>query len=264
MNLSKTLIEQELKYWESTMEFLKSKKGERTPGHIRISTQHGKVHYYLQSGASYKYLQVNDTEGNSLARAIAQQSYYDKLEILARKRHRQLSILLKDFKDFEADSLYDDMHSARQSLVVPVNETWGQKVKNWKKLEFQSNPYPFDELEIFTEKGERVRSKTEKIIADYLYYRNIEYHYEEPLVLNAYQTIYPDFTIMSNKLHKKIYWEHNGRMDDPGYSSNAVRKLNTYTKHGIHPGENLILTWEAKDVPLDTEIVKSCVNKYLL
>ena len=28
--------------------------------------------------------------------------------------------------------------------------------------------------------------------------------------------VYPDFTFLSRKTKQEIYWEHDGRMDDPG------------------------------------------------
>ena len=61
-----------------------------------------------------------------------------------------------------------------------------------------------------TEKGERVRSKSEKILADYFYRNNILYQYEKPLYLKGYGTIYTDFTFLSKKTRKEIYWEHEG------------------------------------------------------
>ena len=75
--------------------------------------------------------------------------------------------------------------------------------------------------------------------------------------------IYPDFTFLSSKTRQEIYWEHEGMMDDEIYARNAIRKIHTYEKNGIYPGERLILTFETKAVALDTQIVKELVCKYL-
>ena len=51
--------------------------------------------------------------------------------------------------------------------------------------------------EYYTIKGERVRSKSEKIIADELYRYQIPYKYEFPLTLATHNRniqLYPDFT----------------------------------------------------------------------
>lgn len=47
---------------------------------------------------------------------------------------------------------------------------------------------------ILTDRGERVRSKTEKIMADYFYRKGIEYKYEQPIYLKGLGTVYPDFS----------------------------------------------------------------------
>ena len=117
---------------------------------------------------------------------------------------------------------------------------------------------------ILTQKGERVRSKSEKILADYFYQNGIPYKYEMPLYLKGFGVIYPDFTFLSRRTKKEIYWEHNGRMDDPIYARNAVRKIQAYEECGIYPGEDLILTYETERTILNERIVKSLVEKYLV
>ena len=115
-----------------------------------------------------------------------------------------------------------------------------------------------------TEKGERVRSKSEKILADYFYRNKIAYKYECPLHLKGYGIVYPDFTFLSRKTKQEIYWEHDGRMDDPGYAQNAVRKILAYEENGIYPGESLILTFETEKNVLNTRIIERLVHRYLL
>ena len=116
---------------------------------------------------------------------------------------------------------------------------------------------------ILTEKGERVRSKSEKILADFFYRNNISYKYEKPLNLSGYGIVYPDFTFLSRKLRKEIYWEHEGMMDKPEYAIKAVKKLNSYQMNGILPGERLILTFETEQDVLNTRIVSELADKYL-
>ena len=49
-----------------------------------------------------------------------------------------------------------------------------------------------EDIEILTEKGESVKSKSEKIIADKLNMMNIPYCYEVPLYLKGYGYVKPD------------------------------------------------------------------------
>ena len=116
---------------------------------------------------------------------------------------------------------------------------------------------------ILTEKGERVRSKSEKILADFFYRRNILYKYEKPLYLKGYGMVYPDFTFLSKKTGKEIYWEHEGMIDKQEYARSAVRKIESYQKNDIYPGERLILTFETEQRVLDSKEIEGLVNKYL-
>ena len=117
--------------------------------------------------------------------------------------------------------------------------------------------------QIFTYQGERVRSKSEKIIADALYRKQVAYKYECPLIINGLGKVYPDFTILNVQQRKEIYWEHFGMMDNTAYCEKAVYKINCYQKAGFYIGEQLILTFETAKNPLDTELVEHLIMKQL-
>ena len=108
-----------------------------------------------------------------------------------------------------------------------------------------------------------MRSKSEKILADYFYRNNILYQYEKPLKLVGYGTVYPDFTFLSRRLQREIYWEHEGMMDKAEYAITAIKKLNSYQMNGIMPGERLILTFETEQYVLNSKIVGELVDRYL-
>ena len=116
---------------------------------------------------------------------------------------------------------------------------------------------------IRTERGERVRSKSEKILADYFSRHGIPYKYECPLYLKGTGLVHPDFTFLSRKSGQEIYWEHDGRMDDPEYARNAIRKIQAYEANGIYPGERLILTFETSKIVLDMKLIEKLVCRYL-
>ena len=52
-------------------------------------------------------------------------------------------------------------------------------------------------------------------------------------------------------------------MDKPEYAIKAVKKLNSYQKNGILPGERLVLTFETEQDVLNTRIVSELADKYL-
>ena len=82
---------------------------------------------------------------------------------------------------------------------MTINTTWEQRINEWITKEYAGKEFQEDTPVILTEKGERVRSKSEKIMADYFYRNGIEYKYECPLYLKGMGIVYPDFTFLSKK-----------------------------------------------------------------
>lgn len=162
------------------------------------------------------------------------------------------------------DSELPKLHTQRQLLVTPVEPIWEKELVRWYDSEYHGKEFYEGTAEIVTEKGERVRSKSEKILADYFYRNNILYQYERPLYLKGYGTVYPDFTFLSKKTRKEIYWEHEGMMDKPEYAKSAVKKIESYQRNGIHLGERLILTFETELTVLNSQIVEELVERYLV
>ena len=162
------------------------------------------------------------------------------------------------------DSELPKLHTQRQLLVTPIEPIWEKELARWYDSEYHGKEFYEGTAEIVTEKGERVWSKSEKILADYFYRNNILYQYEKPLYLKGYGTIYPDFTFLSKKTRKEIYWEHEGMMDKPEYAKSAVKKIESYQRNGIHLGERLILTFETELTVLNSQIVEELVEKYLV
>lgn len=94
-----------------------------------------------------------------------------------------------------------------------------------------------------TNRGEFVRSKSEKIIADELFVMNIDYRYEAELTFDGID-YHPDFTVVNPLNGKTYYWEHFGLANNEDYVKSWLKRKNVYKKHGIIPGTNLIITTE--------------------
>lgn len=107
--------------------------------------------------------------------------------------------------------------------------------------------------------GERVRSKSEQLIADRLYFNGIPYIYEFPLIIGD-MTFHPDFTILRMSDRRVLYYEHLGRMDDPGYSNKNTRRINIYSNNGIIMGDNLFISMETSLHPLDIRTVDRLIK----
>ncbi len=236
-------------------------------GTLRITKSGNKPQYMLckdgtlQSKRTGKYIRKSEME---LVKKLAQKAYDKKISRLVENRIKQLQKLSDEYRDDEILKIYESLGDARKELVVPVEPTWEQIVDNWKEIPYEGKPFSVDVPEIYSKRGERVRSKSEKIIADTFFDMGIEYKYECPILLKGYGTVYPDFTIMSRKTGKEIYWEHEGRMDDPKYAESAVRKIDSYMKNGIIPGDNLILTYETSTFVLNDYSIEMMIERYIL
>ncbi|MCR5671955.1 MAG: hypothetical protein K6G10_13195 [Butyrivibrio sp.] len=203
-------------------------------------------------------------ENRDLARKLAQKSYDQRVQKLVERRLKQVQKLNSEYEDDEIVKIYQQMHALRQELVRPVEKLWEQRVSEWKSVPYKGKEFAPGWPEIYTKKGERVRSKSEKILADMFYDLGIEYKYECPLKLKGVGIVYPDFTFLSKKTFEEIYWEHDGRMNDPEYAEKAVRKIDAYTRNGIFPGKRLLVTYETSNYVLSTSVVKALIQEHLL
>ena len=136
-----------------------------------------------------------------------------------------------------------------------------KRLKTVPKGKLRINKKRGDAQEIITERGERVRSKSEKIIADKLHALGIPYRYEYPLVLEGNIKIYPDFAILKMPQREEVYLEHFGLMDNIEYMDSVIYKLNTYERNGIYLGVNLYITHETSKVPLNTRALDGMIKQ---
>ena len=81
-----------------------------------------------------------------------------------------------------------------------------------------------------TSKGDKVRSKSEVIIANMLYEQGVEYEYEKKLFYDKDKWMEPDFTIKMED-GKEIYWEHLGMIGVESYDKRWKEKLEIYRTH---------------------------------
>lgn len=232
-------------------------------GTLRLSHSNSYLQYYHCTNEN-KLGQYIGKGNDELIQRLAQKSYDEKVLSLAEKRLNQIKKLLKDYEDDEIEQIFQKEHKVRQKLIQPVEPTWEQRVNQWKSIEYQGKGFSEDIPVILTERGERVRSKSEKIMADYFYRHGIEYKYECPIYLKGIGIVYPDFTFLSKKIGKEVYWEHNGMVDEPLYARNMVRKIDAYESNGIFPGERLILTFETEQNILNSSKIEQMVRNYIM
>ncbi len=258
--------------------FTKKKSYEKAPqGRIRISQNSGHPEYYLvteRGSLRGKYLPHSQ---KTLARQLAQKDYDARLIKLLQKEISALQNYMKQTSNGRAiPELYDSLCPARRSLITPAILTNEQYAARWQDVSWTGRPFAPDAPYICTAHGERVRSKSEVIIADTLFRYNIPYRYEFPLTLKRINpddirrdfgssiTLYPDFLCLNTRTRTEFYWEHFGLMDDPAYSNNAAGKLRLYTENGILAGRNLIITMETQTEPPSIKALEKLIEEFLL
>ena len=258
--------------------FTKKKSYEKAPqGRIRISQNSGHPEYYLvteRGSLRGKYLPHSQ---KTLARQLAQKEYDARLIKLLQKEISALQNYMKQTCNGRAiPELYDSLCPARRSLITPAILTNEQYAARWQDISWTGRPFASDAPYICTARGERVRSKSEVIIADTLFRHNIPYRYEFPLTLKRINpddirrdfgssiTLYPDFLCLNTRTRTEFYWEHFGLMDDPAYSNNAAGKLRLYTETGILAGRNLIITMETQTEPPSIKALEKLIEEFLL
>ena len=228
-------------------------------GRLRITTSKKSVQYmHCMDDKIGKYIRKDDM---GIIGGLAQKSYDLRVKRLVDRRIKQIEKVAEEYNDNEIENIYEQLHPIRKELVKTVEMPWEQRLCEWKSIPYAGKEFAENVPVIYTKKGERVRSKSEKMLADIFYENGIEYKYECPLKLRGFGIIYPDFTFLRKRDGKELYWEHDGRMDDPGYAEKAIRKINSYISNGIFPGDRLILTFESSAVVLSDKIIKNLIEK---
>lgn len=88
-----------------------------------------------------------------------------------------------------------------------------------------------------TRAGIAVRSKSEVIIADLLFSKEIPFAYERTFVGADGSTRAPDFTIEDDMTGTTFIWEHLGMLDRPSYRRSWAAKEQWYRTNGVLPVE---------------------------
>lgn len=163
---------------------------------------------------------------------------------------------------------YHNLHEGKRILIDPEIKPVSLQMDEFLNEEFE--PKEFDEDDnsaYYSIKGERVRSKSEKIILDEFNRLEIPYHYEKPLVLYSGKKkiiIYPDFTVMNKRTGRIFYWEHLGLVDKLSYFDSTIRRFDLYESNNLLIGSDVIISHETSYAPLNTNSIISKIENYLM
>ncbi len=206
-------------------------------------------------------------------RKLAEQLALRRFYTVQLNQLRQESELLRNYELFHEENVYSNEIENLLSQESPYYELLKNSIdgsqnneayiKTWLEMEYQTNCAHPEHLQHKSLKGERLRSKSEVIIANALYMNRIPYRYECELVLGDV-TLYPDFTILHPGTLEVYYWEHFGMMHQVSYRENTVQKLRLYGEYQMFPFHQLITTYESESVVLDSELIQKIIDLYFM
>ena len=249
------------------------------------NVQEGKIHVSKRKKTYQYYLKTKDDNGNGqyikksnlkLVETLVQKEYENKILKAVDGLQKDIEKLINRYNSQILSDIYLKLPNGKKELVrpyvLPPDEyalKWEEEQAKLKDLLNKKGHNVEDirylhDLGIVTEKGEYVRSKSEKILADKFYMMNVPYVYEMPLNLKGYGYIKPDFKVLNPYNKKEYLWEHMGMLGEDEYATGAIKKIETYSGNGYFEGDNLILTFETKEAPLNMKHVERIIKKYLV
>ena len=199
-----------------------------------------------------------------LVKALAQKDYDRKLMPPLRNEQYAICEFLRNFHPEQVDEVFRSLSELRKPLVTPIRLLDEDYFRQWLSVEYEKMGFAPDAPEHLTAGNERVRSKSEIMIADALTRNWIVFRYEYPFEIEGLGSVRPDFLCLHPATGQVILWEHFGMMDDPSYADQTTNKIEKYCNAGYHLGYNLIATFETSKHPLHSRHIEQKIQRHFL
>ena len=224
---------------------------------VRFSKQkYGYQYYWVNPDGKRVYVKNAELD---TARRKMQLDYDMALGDVLRRIRLRIDKFNKLYDMNMIGDVYNALSDARKIMISPLVLPDKEFIREWESLhEGDKNTFP-EKGQYLTNKGEYVRSKSEKILADLFYKHDIPYVYEPRFELEGGAVIYPDFVLLNVDQRKTVYWEHFGLITNEEYAVKTLSKLGAYEKSGLVIGETLLFSMESELVPLDIKQVEKKV-----
>lgn len=235
-------------------------------GTLRISRSHGKTQYYQTHPGSRGKDTYLPKDEMALVEMLAQKSYY---KVVLKSAERELTAwqtLIELLPPKTYEQVFGDLSEDRQQLVKPLTLSDKEYRRQWESVQYKQGYFDPESPVYMTDRGERVRSKSEQLIANLLYHLDIPYRYEYPVEIienGVSKTWRPDFMILDVKHRKEFFLEHLGMLGDEKYTKRNLHKMKVYEENGLYEGHGMYYTFESDKVPLDIPYVKAKILRIL-
>ena len=214
--------------------------------------------WYQYINGQSLYIRKSDID---FAKALASATF---LRIQLKEAQEQMDAVkayLRNSGSTDSESFLETHEEIRVllNMAMPLSES----VRQWANAPYQKSTMPYNGTLYKTLKGDLVKSRAEKEIADALFLAGIPYRYECAISFDGGRTFYyPDFTIMDPRTGKIFLWEHFGMEDLNYYRNNNADKMYTYFSAGYIPGNNLICTSSSEDHHLTPAMIQKIIHYY--
>ncbi len=229
---------------------------------VRFSkNKYGYQYYWENPDGKRTYVKVSELDQ---VRKKLQLDYDKALGEVLRTMRLRMDRFVRLYDMEMITDVYNNLCDARRSMVTPAVLPDDEYIKEWEQAYLGGkNTYP-EKGQYLTNKGEYVRSKSEKILADLFYKYEIPYVYEPLFELDDGGAMFPDFVLLNVQQRKTIYWEHFGLVTDAAYAIKTLSKLDAYERNGLEIGNTLLFSMESETSPLDIRMVEKKIKKCLL
>ena len=210
-----------------------------------------------KGSGTYCYARCQDADNRRIKRYIGTAQSKEAKEFVRQRflkeKHRRLMTdqalleeLLKQYEDYSFDAVMSALpDSYRKIAFEDFNNARYEEVKRWANADYEVNPAPFPNSEIYTQDGLRVRSKGECIHANIYSSCGIPFRFDSRMVFTdstgEMKVYYPDFVIQCLN-RKLIIIEHLGRLFDKKYALKFGEKCHCYLNAGFVLGVNFFVT----------------------
>ena len=174
---------------------------------VHIANSRKNPQFYFNNNGKRTYANQKD---QMLVTQLCQKDYNQRILAKAKQELKELERLYKNYDNKTYESVYEKLHPVRQQLINPIWLPDEEFVKQWEAVAYTPKGFSPESPEFYTDKGERVRSKSEILIANALKKHHVPYRFEYPYQFEPYGPIFhPDFTVLNVRTRKEYIWEHS-------------------------------------------------------
>ena len=267
MSLYYLPIEQQLSILEDLYSKAQKALSTRPPGNLTVQRWRNTSQYYYRPAADSSRRRYIKKENLYFIKELAQKEYETSFLRTVLHQKESLYKALPSGTTRSASLMYhalalpfERLSKERQALVTPYVLPDGLYIRSFLDTVYEKKGFSESATVIMTENGERVRSKSEKIIADKLNSLGIPYLYEYPLYLQRLGWIHPDFTLLDVRERTTVILEHFGLMQDLSYVAQAMNKIDSYIFDGYFPGDRLLITYEGGSHVLNVDTLERLIR----